>query len=206
MCVCFLLKTLMIMTLELIPQTSLIFKGSHNRESRTNLKLTNTSNERITFKIKTTAPKVYSAYPKRGFMAPLATIIRRKALSADEELNDAKHHNFMVQWTVVSKDYTDTCENFWQQDSIKLKDVNDSKLQCVYVDEQSTIVTCKDPVEERNMRESEFDLLKNHSKQLSNTLSESETPTVQQSSVTFNSDRSVINVVKTIEAIVLEER
>ncbi|CAF0947862.1 unnamed protein product [Rotaria sordida] len=64
----------------------------------------------------------------------------------------------MVQWTVVSKDYTDTCENFWQQDSIKLKDVNDSKLQCVYVDEQSTIVTCKDPVEERNMRESIFDL------------------------------------------------
>jgi hypothetical protein len=56
------------MTLELIPNGDLIFKGPFNVVSITTLKLSNSGNERLAYKIKTTAPKRYCVKPNSGFL------------------------------------------------------------------------------------------------------------------------------------------
>jgi hypothetical protein len=61
------------MTLELIPNSDLIFKGPFNVVSTTTLKLANSGNERLAYKIKTTAPKRYCVKPNSGFLDPQAT-------------------------------------------------------------------------------------------------------------------------------------
>ena len=58
------------MTLELIPNGDLIFKGPFNVVSTTTLKLSNSGNERLAYKIKTTAPKRYCVKPNSGFLEP----------------------------------------------------------------------------------------------------------------------------------------
>ena len=61
------------MTLELIPNNDLIFKGPFNAVSITALKLSNSGNERLAYKIKTTAPKRYCVKPNSGFLDPCDT-------------------------------------------------------------------------------------------------------------------------------------
>jgi vesicle-associated membrane protein-associated protein B len=56
------------MTLELIPNGDLVFKGPFNAVSTTTLKLSNSGNERLAYKIKTTAPKRYCVKPNSGFL------------------------------------------------------------------------------------------------------------------------------------------
>lgn len=56
------------MTLELIPNNDLIFKGPFNVVCTTTLKLANSGNERLAYKIKTTAPKRYCVKPNSGFL------------------------------------------------------------------------------------------------------------------------------------------
>lgn len=58
------------MTLELIPNNDLVFKGPFNAVSTTTLKLSNTGNDRLAYKIKTTAPKRYCVKPNSGFLDP----------------------------------------------------------------------------------------------------------------------------------------
>lgn len=61
------------MTLELIPNGDLIFKGPFTAVSTTTLKLSNSGNERLAYKIKTTAPKRYCVKPNSGFLDANAT-------------------------------------------------------------------------------------------------------------------------------------
>jgi hypothetical protein len=61
------------MTLELIPNGDLIFKGPFNAVSTTTLKLSNSGNERLAYKIKTTAPKRYCVKPNSGFLEAHST-------------------------------------------------------------------------------------------------------------------------------------
>lgn len=56
------------MSLELIPNGDLVFKGPFNVVSTTALKLANNGNERLAYKIKTTAPKRYCVKPNSGFL------------------------------------------------------------------------------------------------------------------------------------------
>lgn len=56
------------MTLELIPNGDLVFKGPFNHVSTTQLKLANSGNERLAYKIKTTAPKRYCVKPNSGYL------------------------------------------------------------------------------------------------------------------------------------------
>ena len=60
------------MTLELIPNNDLVFKGPFNAVSTTTLKLNNSGSERLAYKIKTTAPKRYCVKPNSGFLEPRA--------------------------------------------------------------------------------------------------------------------------------------
>lgn len=61
------------MTLELIPNNDLNFKGPFNVVCTTTLKLANSGNERLAYKIKTTAPKRYCVKPNSGFLEAHAT-------------------------------------------------------------------------------------------------------------------------------------
>ena len=121
------------MTLELIPNGDLVFKGPFNAVSITSLKLNNSGNERLAYKIKTTAPKRYCVKPNSGFLdahanasvqgknSRLFFTFRRRLLfahlvmlqpQAAGQPDDRNKHKFMVQWAAVPNDYTDDVDNF----------------------------------------------------------------------------------------------
>jgi hypothetical protein len=120
------------MTLELIPNGDLIFKGPFNTVSTTALKLSNSGNERLAYKIKTTAPKRYCVKPNSGFLDSHSTaniqgkikfqrieffVIRfyfsvMLQPQAAGQQDDRTKHKFMVQWVGVPNNYTDDVDNF----------------------------------------------------------------------------------------------
>ncbi|CAF1076155.1 unnamed protein product [Rotaria sp. Silwood1] len=133
------------MTLQLIPNGDLIFKGPFNVVSTTTLKLSNSGNERLAYKIKTTAPKRYCVKPNSGFLEPHGTaniqVMLQPQTSGQED--DRSKHKFMVQWVDVPNTYSDDVENFWKQDLSK-NNVHDAKLKCVFADEQPAAVVPND--------------------------------------------------------------
>jgi vesicle-associated membrane protein-associated protein A len=133
------------MTLELIPNGDLIFKGPFNVVSTTTLKLANSGNERLAYKIKTTAPKRYCVKPNSGFLESHANANIQVMLQpqAAGQPDDRTKHKFMVQWVAVPNTYTDDVDNFWKQD-LKSLNVQDSKLKCVFADEQQAAVVPND--------------------------------------------------------------
>ncbi|CAF1635086.1 unnamed protein product, partial [Rotaria sp. Silwood1] len=133
------------MTLELIPNSDLVFKGPFNVVSTATLKLYNSGNDRLAYKIKTTAPKRYCVKPKSGFLDAHASANMHAMLQpeAADKPDDRTTHKFMVQWVAVPSNYTDDVDNFWKQD-LKSLCVQDTKLKCVFADEQPTSVTPND--------------------------------------------------------------
>ena len=121
------------MTLELIPNGDLVFKGPFNVVSTTTLKLNNSGNERLAYKIKTTAPKRYCVKPNSGYLeahttasihgkiwcrsprfsrvARSARLVMLQPQTAGQP-DDRNKHKFMVQWAAVPNDYTDDVDNF----------------------------------------------------------------------------------------------
>ncbi|CAF3500027.1 unnamed protein product [Rotaria sordida] len=133
------------MTLQLIPNGDLVFKGPFNVVSTTTLKLSNSGNERLAYKIKTTAPKRYCVKPNSGFLEPHGTaniqVMLQPHTSGQDD--DRSKHKFMVQWVDVPNSYSDDVENFWKQDLSKLN-VHDSKLKCIFNDDQPAAVVPND--------------------------------------------------------------
>jgi vesicle-associated membrane protein-associated protein A len=140
------------MTLELIPNGDLVFKGPFNVVSTTTLKLSNSGNERLAYKIKTTAPKRYCVKPNSGFLESHSTANIQVMLQPQTagQQDDRTKHKFMVQWAAVPNSYTDDVENFWKQDSTKYN-VHDSKLKCVFADEQPAAVVPNDSYGHRDL-------------------------------------------------------
>jgi hypothetical protein len=140
------------MTLELIPNGDLVFKGPFNAVSITTLKLSNSGNERLAYKIKTTAPKRYCVKPNSGFLEPhnIANIQVMLQPHTAGQQDDRTKHKFMVQWVGVPNNYSDDVENFWKQDLSKLN-VHDSKLKCVFPDEQPAAVVPNDSYGHRDL-------------------------------------------------------
>ncbi|CAF4645076.1 unnamed protein product, partial [Rotaria sp. Silwood1] len=91
------------MTLELIPNSDLVFKGPFNVVSTATLKLYNSGNDRLAYKIKTTAPKRYCVKPKSGFLDAHASANMHAMLQpeAADKPDDRTTHKFMVQWVAV---------------------------------------------------------------------------------------------------------
>lgn len=171
------------MTLELIPNGDLVFKGPFSTVSTTALKLSNSGNERLAYKIKTTAPKRYCVKPNSGFLDPHGTASIQVMLQPQTpgQQDDRNKHKFMVQWASVPNTYTDDVDNFWKQDSSKFT-VNDSKLKCVFADEPAPAVVPSDthgqkdsepilstsrPAESNNVAESRSQLVNNKTEQTS---------------------------------------
>lgn len=102
------------MTLQLIPNGDLVFKGPFNVVSTTKLQLANSGNERFAYKIKTTAPKRYCVKPNSGFLAPHTTVDIQVMLQPQNpgQQDDRAKHKFMVQWAAVPDAYSADVENF----------------------------------------------------------------------------------------------
>ncbi|CAF4225456.1 unnamed protein product [Rotaria sp. Silwood2] len=101
--------------------------GPFNIVSKARFQLTNTSDKRIAFVIKTTAPKRYCVKPNRNFIQPYATTsaeVMLQPILYGQKADNGSSHKFL-----------------WKQDASKLKDIKDFKLQCVFIDEPTAIST-----------------------------------------------------------------
>lgn len=113
------------------PKVELHFKGPFTDVVTSHLKLTNPSERRVCFKVKTTAPKRYCVRPNNGIIEPHAnTTIAVMLQPVDlDNLNDKNKHKFMVQ-TMFAPEGDINQEMLWRDVNPDL--VMDSKLKCVF--------------------------------------------------------------------------
>ncbi|KAK1173719.1 vesicle-associated membrane protein-associated protein A-like [Acipenser oxyrinchus oxyrinchus] len=116
--------------LVLEPPVDLKFKGPFTDVVTTNLKLTNPSDRKVCFKVKTTAPRRYCVRPNSGMIEPGSFIIVSVMLQPfDYDPNEKSKHKFMVQTIFASPHVTDM-EAVWKD--AKPDDLMDSKLRCIF--------------------------------------------------------------------------
>ncbi|XP_015585896.1 vesicle-associated membrane protein-associated protein B [Cephus cinctus] len=98
------------------------------------MKLTNPTDNKVYFKIKTTAPKRYCVRPNSGSLKPKQTINVAVTLqSHDFDPAEKKKHKFMVQTLLAPEDDTDQYflnDNVWK--GVNPEQLMDSKLKCVF--------------------------------------------------------------------------
>lgn len=112
------------------PPADLKFKGPFTDVVTANLKLTNPSDKKVCFKVKTTAPRRYCVRPNSGAIDPGASIIISVMLQPfDYDPNEKSKHKFMVQTIFAPPAVTDT-ETMWKD--AKPDELMDSKLRCVF--------------------------------------------------------------------------
>ncbi|KAM9439823.1 VAMP (vesicle-associated membrane protein)-associated protein A, like [Clarias gariepinus] len=112
------------------PPTDLKFKGPFTDVVTANLKLTNPSDKKVCFKVKTTAPRRYCVRPNSGTIDPGASINISVMLQPfDYDPNEKSKHKFMVQTIFAPAAVTDT-ETMWKD--AKPDELMDSKLRCVF--------------------------------------------------------------------------
>lgn len=112
------------------PQQELKFRGPFTASVTSYMKLTNPSDKKVCFKIKTTAPKKYCVRPNSGVLEANKFIDIAVCLQPfDFDPNEKNKHKFMVQ-TMIAPEGDMNPDSLW-------KDVNpdnlmDSKLKCVF--------------------------------------------------------------------------
>uniref|UniRef100_T1IYF9 MSP domain-containing protein n=1 Tax=Strigamia maritima TaxID=126957 RepID=T1IYF9_STRMM len=112
------------------PQNELRFRGPFTDKVTSYLSLTNPTDRRVCFKVKTTAPKRYCVCPNSGIMDPKSSVDVAVMLQPfDYDPNEKNKHKFMVQ-TMFAPEGDIVQETLW-------KDVNpdnlmDTKLKCVF--------------------------------------------------------------------------
>lgn len=125
------------------PQGELRFRGPFAGSSVTSyIKLINPSNQKVHFKIKTTAPKRYCVRPNCGIIKPKgATQIAVTLQPFDFDPAEKNKHKFMVQALVAPDDDDEDYTDVW-------KDTNpdqlmESKLKCVFENPVTNTTTAK---------------------------------------------------------------
>ncbi|XP_032830725.1 vesicle-associated membrane protein-associated protein A [Petromyzon marinus] len=112
------------------PPNELKFKGPFTDVVTTNLKLTNPSERRVVFKVKTTAPRRYCVRPNSGILEAGSSINVSVMLQPfDYDPNEKSKHKFMVQTMFAPQDTSDM-DAVWKD--AKPDDLMDSKLRCVF--------------------------------------------------------------------------
>lgn len=130
------------------PADELRFKGPfHTDVSTTTLKITNTSQKRITFKVKTTAPKNYCVRPNQGVVEPASSF--SVSVMLQPLVIDAKEkpkHKFMVQTMVLSEGDDTDIETLWKNAAPE-NVITSTKMRCVFeiADGSGEAVTDKVP-------------------------------------------------------------
>lgn len=130
------------------PQHELKFVGSFKNPITSYIKLTNPSDEKIGFKIKTTAPKKYCVRPNSGVLsAKTSTNIAVSLQALDFDQSEKNKHKFMVQSIFVPEgDYN--LESLWKD--VKEDAVMGTKLKCVFERKESNTVGTAAAVEALN--------------------------------------------------------
>ncbi|XP_011615567.1 vesicle-associated membrane protein-associated protein B isoform X2 [Takifugu rubripes] len=116
--------------LVLEPQHELKFRGPFTDVVTAYLKLTNPTERKICFKVKTTAPRRYCVRPNSGIIDAGSSINVSVMLQPfDYDPNEKSKHKFMVQSLLAPYDMTDI-EGVWKE--AKPDDLMDSKLRCAF--------------------------------------------------------------------------
>ncbi|XP_022668376.1 vesicle-associated membrane protein/synaptobrevin-binding protein-like isoform X2 [Varroa jacobsoni] len=112
------------------PKTELRFKGPFTEVSTALLHLSNPSEKRVCFKVKTTAPKRYCVRPNCGVIDPKQTVTVQVMLQPFEyDPNERNKHKFMVQ-SMIAPEGPINHDIIWK-DAPK-EQLMDSKLRCVF--------------------------------------------------------------------------
>ncbi|MBN3288130.1 VAPB protein, partial [Polyodon spathula] len=116
--------------LVLEPEHELKFKGPFTDVVTTTLTLTNPSDRKVYFKVKTTAPRRYCVRPNSGVLDPGTSVDVSVMLQPfDYDPNEKSKHKFMVQSLMAPDNVTDM-EGVWKD--AKPEELMDSKLRCVF--------------------------------------------------------------------------
>jgi len=128
-------KVPQILTIE--PDTELVFRGPFKDVVTTILKLSNPSDKKVCFKVKTTAPKRYCVRPNCGLIEPSESVnvaVMLQPFDYKDE-NENKRHKFLVQSVIPTGDIADIqpgdVESLWKSLPDKYP-LMDSKLKCVF--------------------------------------------------------------------------
>jgi len=138
------------------PLHELKFRGPFTVPVTSYMKLTNPSNNRICFKIKTTAPKKYCVRPNSGLLNPKDVIEIAVSLQPFEfDPTEKNKHKFMVQ-TMIAPEGEVNLDQLWKE--VTPESLMDSKLKCVFempVEENPSSTTMQDAsntIEEKTKR------------------------------------------------------
>lgn len=116
--------------LKLEPSSELRFRGSFTKVVTANLKLTNPTEKKVCFKVKTTAPKRYCVRPNSGFVEPHGVVEVAVMLQPFEyDPKEKSKHKFMVQTMFAPEGDVDH-ETLWKEADQSA--FMDSKLKCVF--------------------------------------------------------------------------
>lgn len=112
------------------PPSDLRFKGPFTDVVTTTLKLSNPSDRKVCFKVKTTAPRRYCVRPNSGVIEAGGSVNISVMLQPfDYDPNEKNKHKFMVQTIFAPPTITDM-DLLWKE--AKPDDLMDSKLRCVF--------------------------------------------------------------------------
>ncbi|CAL1535670.1 unnamed protein product [Lymnaea stagnalis] len=113
------------------PAGELRFRGPFVDVVTANLLLTNPTDKRICFKVKTTAPKRYCVRPNSGILDPKKEIVVAVMLQPfDYDPNEKNKHKFMVQSMFAPDHIGDNQEILWKD--ARPESLMDTKLKCVF--------------------------------------------------------------------------
>ncbi|CAG5120024.1 unnamed protein product [Candidula unifasciata] len=113
------------------PPGELRFRGPFTDVVTAELKLTNPTDRRICFKVKTTAPKRYCVRPNSGILEPHNSISVAVMLQPfDFDPQEKNKHKFMVQSMFAPETLGDSPDNLWKE--VLPENLMDTKLKCVF--------------------------------------------------------------------------
>lgn len=113
------------------PPIELAFQGPFNQAVTSSMKLKNPSDQKVCFKIKTTAPKRYCVKPNSGVVDPKAEVQIAVSLQPfDYDPAEKNKHKFMVQ-SMFAPDGEIDQDKLWKE--ADPTQTMDSKLRCVFV-------------------------------------------------------------------------
>lgn len=112
------------------PSQELKFKGPFNDVVTSQLKLSNPTEKRVCFKVKTTAPRRYCVRPNSGLVEPHGAVSVAVMLQPfDYDPHEKNKHKFMVQSLFAPEGEVNLDGLFKEADQSQLMD---SKLRCVF--------------------------------------------------------------------------
>ncbi|XP_063845614.1 vesicle-associated membrane protein-associated protein B-like isoform X1 [Scylla paramamosain] len=113
------------------PSQELKFRGPFTDVVTSQLKLTNPTDKRVCFKVKTTAPRRYCVRPNSGVVDPNGSVSVAVMLQPFEyDPHEKNKHKFMVQSLFAAGDGDISLDTLFKE--ADMNQLMDSKLRCVF--------------------------------------------------------------------------